>query len=149
MLQDRQANRFMVAMPTTLMTKVAHILERRGLKQADLCRALGVDSGRMTRWIQGTGTPDPYQALKIAKFLNVSLEYLADAEREGPAPDVSWLQDVERFVERVGVDELYMRLYGVRGLGGIPRVNPGDIAEGVTVQKPGNSPGNPRRSGSG
>lgn len=147
-LQDVENRGFMESM-MTLMEKVDKLLKQRGSNQADLARALGVAPSRVTNWIQGTGVPNAYQTLVLARMLGVSMEYLADQEQEGPPPDASWHQDVERFVERVGIDELYMRLYGVRDLNMVPRVNPGDTAEVIVTRKGGKSPGNPRRSGNG
>lgn len=111
-----------------LMEKVDKLLKQRGANQADLARMLGVSPSRITNWIQGTGVPNAYQTLAIARMLGVSMEYLADQEWEGPPSDASWLPDVERFVDRMGVDELYMRLYNARDLNAVSRVKSGDDA---------------------
>lgn len=50
-------------------------LEEMNLIRADLCRALGISEGTVRNWKKGV-MPAADTALKIAQYLDVSLEYL-------------------------------------------------------------------------
>jgi transcriptional regulator with XRE-family HTH domain len=46
---------------------LADYLERSGVNQADLARALGVAQSLISRWASGASVPRPKRALQIAK----------------------------------------------------------------------------------
>lgn len=53
-------------------------LKARGWRQADLCRAAGISSAQATHLMNGrTKDPTLNTAIKIAKALDVSIDYLA------------------------------------------------------------------------
>lgn len=62
----------------TLAERIQHAMEVRGMSQADLARATGIATSNIAYIVTGK-TKDPRfdSVLKIAKALDVSLDYLA------------------------------------------------------------------------
>lgn len=82
------------------------ILNARGWRQADLCKASGLTSSQVAYIVNGkTKDPTITTAARIAKALNVSLDYLAGLkddptiERHSPAPvmEIETVRLVEDF----------------------------------------------------
>lgn len=75
--------------------QLSKILDRRGITQRDLAAELGFASeASISRYVKGIRSPDLDMLVKIAKFLNVSINELLDVEDprvERPAPDVTIL----------------------------------------------------------
>jgi transcriptional regulator with XRE-family HTH domain len=115
-----------------IMEKVRRLLEERQLTQGWLCAVAKIDPSRMSKWMGGTGVPNAYQTLGIARALAVSMEYLADEEMvepDGPALsfDERWILETARVM---GLDVAKRRLLAEPGDGsGIRPVGPtyGDI----------------------
>jgi transcriptional regulator with XRE-family HTH domain len=59
--------------------------QARGLKQAAIARAVGVDPSRLSEWKQGEGGPSLKVAVQIAQFVGASLDELAFDDHERPA----------------------------------------------------------------
>lgn len=57
------------------------LLESRGLKQADLCRMTGIDTGLMSTYMSGKKAPSLSNAILIASALNISLDELSEIRR--------------------------------------------------------------------
>lgn len=58
------------------MRKLKEVLIRKGIKQVDLVRELGVDPGRVSLQVNGhRSLPEKHQ-IKLADLLNVTLEEL-------------------------------------------------------------------------
>lgn len=57
------------------------LLESRGLKQADLCRMTGIDTGLMSNYMSGKKAPSLSNAITIANALSISLDELSDIRR--------------------------------------------------------------------
>lgn len=55
----------------------ARLLAERGLKPADITRETGINSTVFSEWKKGKSKPNTEKLIKIAKFLNVSVEYLS------------------------------------------------------------------------
>jgi len=53
------------------------ILEEKGLRAADVSRATGIKAPVFSEWKKGKSRPNTEKLLKIARFLEVSVEYLA------------------------------------------------------------------------
>lgn len=51
-------------------------LEKKGLKQADLCKLTGISTNGMSQYITGKRVPDTVSTFKIAKALDVTMEWL-------------------------------------------------------------------------
>lgn len=99
-----------------LAEKLPMLMNQRGLKAADLARLTGIPSQRFTEWKDATPdrprAPTLAQALRVARALGVSLDYLADDEQDQPpTPAVT---DEERvildMVHTLGVAEAKRRL---------------------------------------
>lgn len=54
----------------------AKLLEEKGLKAADVTRATGIKSPVFSEWKKGKSKPNTEKMIKIANFLDVSVEYL-------------------------------------------------------------------------
>lgn len=63
------------------------LLEEKGLKPADVTRATGIKSPVFSEWKKGKSKPNTEKMIKIAKFLEVSVEYLTTGEE----PSVNYL----------------------------------------------------------
>lgn len=62
----------------------AKLLEKKGLKAADVTRATGIKSPVFSEWKKGKSKPNIEKMIKIANFLGVSVEYLTTGkEKEG------------------------------------------------------------------
>lgn len=63
---------------STLAEKIQYVMDKRGMTQADLARATGMPTSNIAYIVNGK-TEDPRfcNVVKIAKALNVSLDYLA------------------------------------------------------------------------
>jgi transcriptional regulator with XRE-family HTH domain len=55
---------------------VRAILQRRGISQAQLARAVDMNKSTLNHWLTGTALPSALGAAQIATFLDVSLDEL-------------------------------------------------------------------------
>jgi transcriptional regulator with XRE-family HTH domain len=58
--------------------KILAMSQSRGTNQSDIAKAAGVAPSRVTDWKKDEGKPTLEQALRLARFFDVPLEYLAD-----------------------------------------------------------------------
>lgn len=73
-----------------------------GKSQADLARFLGVRQSTVQQWIQKGSIPAADTALKIAQFINVSLEYLITGKNPPPKTEKvikNYDSDISEIVE--------------------------------------------------
>lgn len=63
-------------------TKLRDLMRLKRISQEELGKAVGVSQAQISKWVRGTNRPDTTQAWAIAKELNVSLDYLANPERD-------------------------------------------------------------------
>lgn len=63
----------------------AKLLEKKGLKAADVTRATGIKSPVFSEWKKGKSKPNTEKMIKIANFLGVSVEYLTT----GKEPEIN------------------------------------------------------------
>ena len=71
-------------------------LERQGKSQRELAEYLGTKQSSVNTWVIRNSIPAADTALKVARFLNVSVEYLIDgAEKDQNAADKCVLQIIE------------------------------------------------------
>lgn len=78
-------------------------LEEMNLIRADLCRALGISEGTVRNWKKGV-MPAADTALKIAQYLDVSLEYLItgkekETEKKIKKSDLEFLESFKKLPE--------------------------------------------------
>jgi transcriptional regulator with XRE-family HTH domain len=97
-----------------MVAKIQHLLRDRGLHQAEFEPLAGLPKGRVSKWAGGQGEPTARQALRMARLLNVPLDYLADDDLDEPPP--ASMTDRERqvweVVRTIGPDEAWRRLVG-------------------------------------
>ncbi len=73
------------------------LLEKKGLKQADLCEAIGISSSTMTNWKnRGTDPPAKY-IIPICEFLNIT-PYLLLANKES-SPTIDLKADEQELID--------------------------------------------------
>lgn len=67
----------------SLHERIQYAMDKREMSQADLARATGMSTSKIS-YIVGGKTPDPQftAVVKIAEALNVSLSYLAGMRKE-------------------------------------------------------------------
>jgi transcriptional regulator with XRE-family HTH domain len=66
--------------PQGLGTRIRQAREAAGLIQDQLAEAVGVGSTAVTRWETGKRTPPAYRLSRVARTLNVSVDYLLGQE---------------------------------------------------------------------
>lgn len=64
--------------------KLKKILDERDLHQTDLARETGMSTGTVNRWIHGQIDPQFGHVVRIADYLDVSLDELADDAVDAP-----------------------------------------------------------------
>lgn len=62
--------------------RLKELRKNKNITQIDLANALGVTAGAVGLWETGKRLPDIETVLKIAKFFNVSTDYLMDDSHE-------------------------------------------------------------------
>jgi len=60
-----------------LGNKIRKLIKRKGLKQVDVCRAVGLSPSRLSNYLSGSREPDLETLSRIARFLEVKLDYFA------------------------------------------------------------------------
>lgn len=66
------------------MQRVREFMESKGVIAADLARLTGIAPQRISRWLNGDGSPNLEQYQRLAKALGVSLGTLAGDEETPP-----------------------------------------------------------------
>lgn len=97
-----------------LQEKFPILLELRGLKQADVARLTGIDPGAVSRIKTGEWTPPIEKALRLARALGVSVDYLIDPDQDDPPPPL--LSEDEADVLRTMRDYALTREEAKQGL---------------------------------
>lgn len=65
--------------------RFADLLESRGVKPADITKETGIKSTVFSEWKKGKSTPNADKLVKIARFLDTTVEYLVTGEDPSPA----------------------------------------------------------------
>jgi transcriptional regulator with XRE-family HTH domain len=63
-------------MGETLGVRIRHLRENYSLSQKQMAEALSLSNVQLSRYELGSRTPDPDTIVKIAKFFNVSTDFL-------------------------------------------------------------------------
>jgi len=105
-----------------LKTKLQTMMARKGLNGQKLARLSQVSDSEISRILQGKSRPGLDNALRLAKAVGVSLDYLADDEIDvEPPPPGDLLSPEERkilnLVSKVGPAEVLTILENIRFLG--------------------------------
>lgn len=80
-----------------LVVKAINLAKSRRINQAEFARQIGVDPSRLSEWKKDQGKPSIDIALRMARTLGVSLDYLADDAQDEP-PATSEISEWERAV---------------------------------------------------
>lgn len=60
-----------------LGNKIRKLIKRKGIKQIDVCRAVGLSPSRLSNYLSGSREPDLETLSRLARFLEVKLDYFA------------------------------------------------------------------------
>lgn len=104
----------------SLIEKVTKLMTERGLKQADLARMMGTTPQRVSLWMQGgKANPKVFHLVRLAKGLNVSLDYLLDDDMSGQVLTAGFEEDertilnVYRSLKRLGGMTMDEAIFGI------------------------------------
>ncbi|PLX68618.1 MAG: hypothetical protein C0603_05550 [Denitrovibrio sp.] len=64
-----------------LGNKIRKLIKRKGIKQVDVCRAVGLSPSRLSNYLSGSREPDLETLSRIARFLEVKLDYFAYGDK--------------------------------------------------------------------
>ena len=67
--------------------KLIRLIEQRGTTQGEVETAVDLPQGRISKWSAGQGEPTLGQALRLARWFGVQLEWLADDELDEPTAE--------------------------------------------------------------
>ena len=94
-----------------IFEKIEKLLDAKGLRFADLGRATGMSSARMTQLRQGVGKVSTHELLSSARFLGVTVDYLIDPPVSEPQPKPSPSEEaVLEMIRTLGIAEAKRRL---------------------------------------
>ena len=65
---------------STLLDRMKAIMEKEGIKPAQLTQELGISKSSFTDWGKGKGSPSVAVLAKFASYFHVSLDYLVFGE---------------------------------------------------------------------
>jgi transcriptional regulator with XRE-family HTH domain len=82
---------------TPVLSRLAEVRERRGLTQAELAGAIGVEPAQISNIERGYRSPSIETAVALAEHLDVSLDFLLDRQKSSAVRNLV----VERLV-RIG-----------------------------------------------
>lgn len=80
-----------------LVDKALRMAKEKRINQAELARLIGVPPSRVSEWKNDEGKPSVDHALRMAKVVGTTLDYLADDELDEP-PAPSSLEPDEQFI---------------------------------------------------
>jgi len=78
-----------------ISSRIDNLLSQNNLRRIDLVRGTGINEGTIRNWIKGT-IPSAEAACKVAKYLNVSVEWLITGETSGSSHNELVLNEEER-----------------------------------------------------
>lgn len=91
------------------MTKFAEaltsLLEQKGLTKSELSRALSLPEQTVRNWFGRESLPAVDVAVKVAKFFNVSAEYLVDGEENCEKSVRREPSALEKKIDRLSADQ--------------------------------------------
>ncbi|MBS9779929.1 MAG: helix-turn-helix domain-containing protein, partial [Moraxellaceae bacterium] len=67
---------------STFQDRLVEAMHEKRVKQVQIKDAVNVSKGTVSNWVSGKTNPDGVSILKIAKFLNISVDWLATGEGE-------------------------------------------------------------------
>lgn len=91
------------------------IMKQRDLKQADLCRMSGIDTGLMSLYVNGKRSPTLTNAIAMADALQISLDELAGREAPKRVIEQRLLSDFRELSDE-GQEVAVNTVYGLRSV---------------------------------
>ena len=82
--------------------RITLLRKEKDISQAELAKRLDVSRQAVSKWEQGTSSPDTNKLIQLAKILDTEVEYLATGTHPEPS---SVVLNVVETVERVQVQE--------------------------------------------
>lgn len=82
--------------------RITLLRKEKDISQAELAKRLEVSRQAVSKWEQGTSSPDTNKLIQLAKILDTEVEYLATGTKPEPS---SVVLNVVETVERVQVQE--------------------------------------------
>ena len=87
--------------------RITTLRKEKGISQAELAKRLSVSRQAVSKWEQGTSTPDTERLIQLAEILDTEVEYLATGVHPEPGSVVlNVVETVERVEEKVVVKEV-------------------------------------------
>ena len=80
-------------------------LEKQGKSKIELAEYLGMKKSTFSMWLSRNTLPTVDIALKVAKFLNVSVEYLIDGSQNKPPTDACIQKIIELLKDFEQIDK--------------------------------------------
>lgn len=90
-----------------MVQKLDSLLKIRGIKQAAFERSVMLSENRISKWKNGQGEPSATEALRMARSLQVPVEWLIDDARDEPAPTEfgEWERSVIALIDALGLEK--------------------------------------------
>ena len=87
--------------------RITALRKEKDISQAELAKRLSVSRQAVSKWEQGTSTPDTERLIQLAEILDTEVEYLATGVHPEPGSVVlNVVETVERVQEKVVVKEV-------------------------------------------
>ena len=87
--------------------RIMALRKEKNISQSELAKRLNVSRQAVSKWEQGTSTPDTERLIQLAEILDTEVEYLATGVHPEPGSVVlNVVETVERVQEKVVVREV-------------------------------------------
>ena len=87
--------------------RITTLRKEKNISQAELAKRLDVSRQAVSKWEQGSSTPDTERLIQLAEILDTEVEYLATGVHPEPGSVVlNVVETVERVQEKVVVKEV-------------------------------------------
>ena len=87
--------------------RITQLRKEKDISQAELTKRLEVSRQAVSKWEQGTSSPDTNKLIQLAKILDTEVEYLATGTKPEPSSVVlNVVETVERVEEKIVVKEV-------------------------------------------
>ena len=87
--------------------RITTLRKEKDISQTELAKRLNVSRQAVSKWEQGTSTPDTERLIQLAEILDTEVEYLATGVHPEPGSVVlNVVETVERVQEKVVVREV-------------------------------------------
>lgn len=87
--------------------RIANLRKEKNISQSELAKRMNVSRQAVSKWEQGSSSPDTERLIQLAEILGTEVEYLATGIKPEPASVVlNVVETVERVEEKVVVKEV-------------------------------------------